>query len=143
MRSTSSSSTHLYTENRFGVTLQRAQEQAAPGVPHADGAVVGAEQQQAVAAFLGRAQAAHSSRPVALKHIQRLQSLGIREATSEWMDRWRGKRRRRHDKSQLTFKSKLATDPLASPANSTFQALCKHKTLSDKENTSRQLWVWM
>lgn len=82
-----SSPTHLHTENRFGVTLQRAHEQAAPGVPHADGAVVGAEQQQAAGAFLGRAQAAHSSRPVAFEHIQRLQSLRKeRQRRSGWTD---------------------------------------------------------
>lgn len=69
------SSTHLHTEYSVGVTLQCAQEQATPGVPHADGAVVGADQQHAAGALLCRAQAAHSSRPMAIEHIQLLQSL--------------------------------------------------------------------
>lgn len=138
----SSSSTHLHAEDSFGVTLQRAQEQATPGVPHTDGAVVGADQQQAAGALLGCVQAAHSSRPVAIEHIQLLQSLSKeRRHRNGWIDGWMD-RKRTGDKLQLTFKSKLATDPLASPAKSTFQALCKHKTLSDKENTSRQFWVW-
>lgn len=122
------------------MTLQRAQEQATPGVPHADGAVVGADQQHAAGPLLGCAQAADSSGPVAIEHIQLLKSLR-KEVKPERVDEWKEDRRR--DKFPLTFKSKLATAPLPSPAKSTFQALCKHKTLSDKENTSRHFWVWM
>lgn len=42
----------------------------------------------------------------------------------------------------LTFKSWLTTDPLASPANRMFQAMCKHNTLSDREICSRHFWDW-
>lgn len=87
-RMSSSSSTRLHTEDSFGVTLQRAQEQATPGVPHADGAVVGANQQQAAGALLGCAQAAHSARPVAIEHIQLLQSLSKeRRHRDGWIER--------------------------------------------------------
>lgn len=44
--------THPQTEHSFGMTVQRAQEQAALGVSHADGAVVGADEQQAACALL-------------------------------------------------------------------------------------------
>ena len=57
------------------MTLQRAQQQAALGVPDADGAVVGAEQQHPAGALLGRAHAAHASGAVAFKHIELLQGL--------------------------------------------------------------------
>ena len=60
------------------MALQRAQHQAALGVSHADGAVVGAHQQHAARPLLGRAQAAHAPRPVALQHVQLLQGLGGR-----------------------------------------------------------------
>lgn len=84
----SSPSTHLHTQNSFGVTLQRAQEQATPGVAHADGAVVGAEQQHAAGALLSCAQAAHSSRPVAIEHVQLLQSLRKeRQNLNGWIER--------------------------------------------------------
>lgn len=67
--------THLDAEHGLGVALQRAQQQAALGVPYADGAVVGADQQHAAGALLRRAQAAHRSRVVTVEHVQLLQSL--------------------------------------------------------------------
>lgn len=60
---------HLHAEHSFGVTFQRAQEEAALGVAHADGAVVGADQQHSTGALLRRPQTAHASRPMALEHI--------------------------------------------------------------------------
>lgn len=67
------------------MTLQRAQQQAALGVSHADGAVVGADQQHSACALLRCAQAAHASRAVALKHIQLLQSLTrARDRERDW-----------------------------------------------------------
>lgn len=42
---------HLHAEHGLGVTLQRAQEQAALGVAHADLAVVGADQQHSAGAL--------------------------------------------------------------------------------------------
>ena len=68
-------SPHLHTEHSFGVTLQRAQQQAALGVSYADGAVVGADQQHSAGSLLRRTQAADTSRAVALKHVQLLQIL--------------------------------------------------------------------
>lgn len=68
-------SPHLHTEYSLGVTLQRAQQQAALGVSYADGAVVGANQQHPAGAFLGCTQAADASGAMALKDIQLLQSL--------------------------------------------------------------------
>ena len=68
-------SPHLHAEDSFGVAVQRAQQQAILGVPHADGAVVGADQQHPAGAFLSRAQTADPARAVALEHIQVLQSL--------------------------------------------------------------------
>lgn len=68
-------SPHLHTEHSFGVSLQRAQQQATLGVPHTDGAVVGADQQDSAGALLRCAQAAHASWAMALKHIYLLQSL--------------------------------------------------------------------
>lgn len=71
----SSLSTHLHAEHSFGVTPQRAQEQATPGVAHADGVVVRGDQQHAAGTLLRCAQAAHPSGPMTIKHIQLLQSL--------------------------------------------------------------------
>lgn len=80
--------THPQTEHSFGMTVQRAQEQAALGVSHADGAVVGADEQHAARALLGRAQAAHASRAVALEHIQQLHSLRrARQNLTGWTDK--------------------------------------------------------
>lgn len=36
---------YLHAEHSFGVSLQRAQQESVLGVSHADGAVVGADQQ--------------------------------------------------------------------------------------------------
>lgn len=69
------SSPHLHTEYSFGVTLQRAQQQAALGVSYADGAVVGADQEHSPGALLCRTQAAHTSWAMALQDIQLLQRL--------------------------------------------------------------------
>lgn len=87
-RTRSYSATHLHIEHSFGVALQRAQEQSALGVSHADGAVVGAHQQHPAGALLCRAQAAHASWAVALEHIQLLQSLrGERQNLTDQTDR--------------------------------------------------------
>lgn len=66
---------HLHAEHSATVTLQRAQEQAALSIAHADFTVVGANQQHLAGPLKRRAQAADTSRAVALKHILLLQSL--------------------------------------------------------------------
>lgn len=66
---------HLHAQHSVAVTLQRAQEQAALSVTHADFTVVGAHQQHLAGSLQRRGQAADASRAVALKHIPLLQSL--------------------------------------------------------------------
>lgn len=68
-------SLHRHAEHSFGVTRQRAQQQAALSVTYADRAVVGADQQDPTGAFLCCTQTAHPAQAVTLKHIQLLQSL--------------------------------------------------------------------
>lgn len=66
---------HLHAEDSLSVAFQRAQQQAALGVAHADGAVVRSDEEQPPGALLSGAQTAHPAGAVALKHIQLLQSL--------------------------------------------------------------------
>lgn len=54
---------------------ERVQQEAVPGVPHADGGVVRADQQHPARPLLRRGQAAHRSRTVALEHVQLPRSL--------------------------------------------------------------------
>ena len=61
---------YLHAENRLGVSLQGAEQQAVAGVADTDAAVVGAHQQHSARALLRCAQAAHPPGTVALKHIQ-------------------------------------------------------------------------
>lgn len=75
-------SDHLHAEDRLGVALQRAQEEAALSVADADGAVVRPDQQQPPGALLSRAQTAHPAGAVALEHVQLLQSLNGDDAGS-------------------------------------------------------------
>lgn len=61
---------HLHTEHSLRMSLQRAEQQAILGVSDADGAVVGAHQQNASHALLRCRQATHRPGPVAVKHVQ-------------------------------------------------------------------------
>lgn len=60
---------YVHAENGLAVALQRSQQQSIIGVSHADGAVVGAHQQDPSGALLGRGQTADGSRPVAFEHL--------------------------------------------------------------------------
>lgn len=60
---------YVHAEHGLAVALQRSQQEAVLGISHADGAVVGAHQQDPPGALLRGGQAADGPRPMALKHL--------------------------------------------------------------------------
>lgn len=54
------------------MSLQRAQQESVLGVSHADGVVIGTDQQDPASPLLRRGQTAHAARPVTLEHVHLL-----------------------------------------------------------------------